>query len=52
MKVPAILGLVGLVAFLLAAIILYICKKRFGVEPQASASERIVNHQEEAWHSV
>jgi len=54
MNVPAILGLIGLIAFLLAAIILYICKKRLGVEPHAasSAGASIVNHEGEAWDPV
>lgn len=38
MNVPATIGLVGLIAFLLAAIILYICKKRLGVEPETGVS--------------
>ena len=50
MNVPATLGLVGLIGFLLAAIILYICKKRLGVEPQEGASGRasIVRNEIEA----
>lgn len=54
MNVPAILGLVGLIAFLLAAILLYICKKRLGVEPQksSSASASIVNREGEEWDAV
>lgn len=54
MNVPAILGLTGLSVFLLAAILLYICKKRLGVEPQkdSSASASIVNRQAEEWDTV
>lgn len=54
MNVPAILGLIGLCAFLIAAILLYICKKRFGVEPQrhSSASANIVNERAEEWDAL
>lgn len=54
MNVPAILGLIGLIVFLLAAILLYICKKRLGVEPQksSSASASIVQREAEEWDAV
>ena len=56
MNVPAILGLIGLCVFLLAAILLYICKKRFGVEPQSHSSAtraNIVNsRQAEEWDAL